>query len=78
MRRENKVGRVGELIPRWFIKLVAATGGWLLKYTGLSEKPYEMYCRTIHMGRGGREWEKKKHLFINSVTHWSGIYFMEH
>lgn len=67
MRKGSKVGKEGELILRWFIEFVVATGGWLLKCTGISEKSYEMYFRSIHLGGSGREWEKEKHLSISSV-----------
>lgn len=67
MSKGSKTGNEGEQILRWFIEFVVATGGWMLKCTGISEKPYEMYFWSIHLGGSGREWEKKKHLSISSV-----------
>lgn len=67
MRKGSNIGKEEELILKWFVEFMVAAGGWLLKCPGISEKPYEMYFRGIHLGESGREWEKK-HLSSSSVT----------
>ena len=45
----------------------------MLKLAEISEEPYEMYSKPIHLGREWVKREEEKHLNITSGPHWSEI-----